>query len=121
MYEIWRPRLIGAEENMYKNLMEFDIARRARERHLYPSWKMMNHTSNKVARILGIQPLIESGIVRFARHLIPKHPQFFGQFDEFPGADHDDAPDATEMAIRLLEKGSYKGIPSIVSKNSYWR
>ena len=121
VYEAWKPRLIGAEENMYKNLLEVDLARRARERHLYPSWKMMTHTSNKVARILGIQPLIESGIVRFARHLIPKHPQFFGQFDEFPGAEHDDAPDATEMAIRLLESGSYKGLPSIVEKTSYWR
>jgi predicted phage terminase large subunit-like protein len=121
IYEVWRPRLLGAEENMYKNLLEVDLARRARERNLYPSWKMMNHTSNKVARILGIQPLVESGIVRFARHLIPKHPQFFGQFDEFPGAEHDDAPDATEMVIRLLEKGSYKGLPSIVSKSSYWR
>ena len=121
VYERWKPRLIGVEENMYKNLLEFDIARRARERRLYPSWKMLHHSSNKVSRILGIQPLVESGIIRFARHLIPKYPEFFGQFDEFPGAEHDDAPDATEMAVRLLEKGGYKGLPSIIEKTSYWR
>jgi predicted phage terminase large subunit-like protein len=124
IYQTWQPRILGAEENMYKNLLEFDIARRARERTLYPAWKMLRHSSNKVARILGIQPLIESGIVRFAEHLVPKHPLFFGQFDEFPGADHDDAPDATEMVIRLLEKGGIVGLPSRSgdsSKNSYWR
>jgi len=125
VYESWKPRIMGAEENMYKNLLEFDIARRARERSLYPAWKMLHHSSNKIARILGIQPLIESGIIRFAKHLVPKHPHFFGQFDEFPGADHDDGPDTAEMVVRLLEKGGVVGLPSnsqrIGGKSSYWR
>ena len=107
------------------DLLEFDIARRARERSLYPAWKMLHHSSNKVARILGIQPLIESGIIRFAKHLVPKHPQFFGQFDEFPGAEHDDGPDTAEMVVRLLEKGGIVGLPNISQrvggKSSYWR
>jgi len=121
-YAMYGAREIGVEENMYKNLMEPTIRAAARKRGLYPNIIPKIATTNKISRILGFQPLVESGIVRFARHLIDKVPDYFGQFDEFPG-DFDDGPDATEGVVRMLESGrnilGQLGGPT--AAKSYWK
>jgi predicted phage terminase large subunit-like protein len=115
-YDRWRPRIMGAEENMFKNLLGPDIDEASRKRKLYPNVRMLISTSNKVARITGTEPLLANGTVRFARHLIEKVPTYFGQWDEFPG-EHEDGPDATEMLIRLLEsKSGTGGVPTGIPK-----
>lgn len=121
VYAAFKPRQIGVEENMYKNLIAPTVIGIARQRALYPSIKTVVSSSNKVSRILGTQPLIESGVVRFARHLKEKVPEYFSQFDDFPG-DFDDGPDATEGAIRLAEVGK-SGLGQLVSigQSSYWK
>lgn len=122
IYERFRTKAFAIEENMFKNLYGPVFAERARRRRLYPSIKPMQNTTNKVSRILGIQPIVANvKTVRFARHLLQTVPLFFAQFDEFPGADFDDAPDATEMLIRLLEIKKIKGTPSGVGGQSYWK
>lgn len=121
VYTTFRPRAIGVEENMFKNLLESSVRRIARERSLYPTLKLTTSTSNKVSRILGTQPLIAGGTVRFARHLTQTVPEYFVQYDEFPG-DFDDGPDATEGALRMAEAGR-QALGQLVSlgQTSYWR
>jgi predicted phage terminase large subunit-like protein len=121
VYAAFGSRRIGVEENMWKNLVQPTFANIARSRGLYPSIHTVHTTSNKVQRILSIQPLIESGVIRFARHLLDKVPDYFAQFDEFPG-DFDDGPDATEGVIRMLEisRGSM-GTFIPMAHTSYWR
>jgi predicted phage terminase large subunit-like protein len=123
VYESERPKSIAVEEVMFKNLYKPSMVRMARERGLYPRVLTLKQPKiNKQARILGIQPLImdRPQIVRFAKHLIEEHPLFFAQFDEFPMS-FDDAPDATEMLIRKLEKSKMKSVPHGIGGTSYWR
>lgn len=120
MYESLRLDVIGMEENNFKNLIEPTLLRRARERQLYPATKTIYQTRNKLQRILKRQPVIANGTVRFARHLLTKVPDYFGQFDDFPG-DHDDGPDATEGAVSLIEQARIIGLPTGVGGSSYWR
>lgn len=125
MYGAWNKLVkarfrIGAEENIAKNLIGPELNRRARLLGLYPAIYEQHQTHNKLQRILGIQPLISAGTVRWRRDLLAKHPIYFGQFDDFPG-DHEDGPDATEALIRMLEKSVSTGVPSGDGKPSYWR
>lgn len=119
-YTTWGSRYLGVEENMYKNLLSSTIERVGRERGLYPAVDPKIQIHNKVQRILATQPLLKNGIVRFARHLRTQVPEYFGQWDDFPG-DFDDGPDATEGLIRTIEGKAIFGIPSGVSSSSYWR
>lgn len=123
MYDRHRTKRIGVEEVMFKNLYKPTIMRDARERGLYPTVTALKAPRvNKQTRILGVQPLIMDAphIVRFAAHLRQSVPLFFAQFDEFP-AGHDDAPDASEMLVRMLEKAKGRAVPTGVGGTSYWR
>lgn len=125
VYQRHRPRKIGIEEIMFKNLYAPTFKTAARKRALYPAvTTIQSRKQNKQTRILGIQPLVhdEDGkpVVRFAEHLVEKVPEFFSQFDEFPQG-HDDGPDAVETLVRLLEKTHTKSIPQGVGGSSYWK
>jgi len=119
-YEAYPVDLISLEENNFKNLIEPTLLRRARERKLYPATTVVYQTKNKLQRILKRQPVIANGTVRFARHLLRTVPEYFGQFDDFPG-DHDDAPDATEGVISTLEQKRIIGLPTGMGGTSYWK
>lgn len=121
MYEKYHAAL-SIEENMYKNLLATSMARKARERSLYPRIRVRINTQNKIQRILSLQSPIRQHIIRFAKHLIETVPEYFAQFDEFPGT-YDDGPDATEGGLRTLEKKVSGRKPSIGSftRPSYWR
>lgn len=121
----WGVRVVGVEENMFKNLYAPTLQRLSRKRGIYPSVFSMTNTTNKMSRIQGIQPLVHpttgSAVVRFAKHLIEPKRIFFSQFDEFP-AQHDDGPDATEMLVRMLEIKAIGAAPQgLASQGSYWR
>jgi predicted phage terminase large subunit-like protein len=125
VYEAWLsqgcPRIvIGAEENIAKNLIGPELLRRARERSLYPQVIEQHQVHNKVQRILGMQPQVASGVVRWRKDLFVTQMDYFGQFDDFPG-DHEDGPDATEAVLRLLEKRMFVGVPSGIEKVSHFR
>ena len=121
MYEQYHAPL-GVEENMYKNLLAKSLGRKGRERSLYPQIRVRTSTQNKITRILSLQSPIRQRIIRFAKHLIETVPEYFAQFDEFPGT-FDDGPDATEGGLRVLEKkvsGRKQSIGSF-TRPSYWR
>jgi len=53
------------------------------------------HSSDKLARIQSLQPLVRSGTLQFSR----RHTLLLEQMRLFPKAAHDDGPDALEMAV----------------------
>lgn len=125
VYQTWMtqgcPRItITTEENIAKNLIGPELQRRATARSLYPAVIPQHQTHNKVQRILGLQPLVAAGVVRWRRDLFVTQLDYFGQFDDFPG-DHDDGPDATEALVRRLEKKFSNGTPEGMTQQSHWK
>lgn len=72
----------------------------------------VNHTTDKVARIQSIEPIISSGRIQFSR----RHRQLIDQLRQFPKAAHDDGPDALEMAVAASKTGR----PGIMFVPSLW-
>lgn len=123
VYQTYKTKRIGIEENKYENLYALSMRKAGQKRALYPTVVTFKQNKmNKQTRILGSQPLLmdEPKMVRFAKHLFEQVPEFFAQYDEFP-ANHDDGPDATEMLIRMLERAATRGRPSGVGGSSYWK
>lgn len=101
LFEQFRPDLFGVETNQFQELLrpQFDAAFRARGMPQGAVYGIHN-TVNKVVRIRRLGPLLSAKRLRFkagsagARLLV-------AQLREFPLGDHDDGPDALEMALRL--------------------
>jgi len=96
----FQPDWFGIETNQFQELLASDILRRAAERRqLIPIYTMSNSVK-KVVRIRRLTPYLSARQFRFkggskgARLLVE-------QLRDFPNGDHDDGPDALEMAIRL--------------------
>jgi len=91
---------LGFETNQFQEVMAENINKLARERRIYLYLKEVNHTTDKIARIQALQPLIKSGTIMFSR----KHQILLEQMKCFPKGPHDDGPDALEMVVRLCYK-----------------
>jgi predicted phage terminase large subunit-like protein len=93
----------GVEVNQFQQLLANDLRRVAHERHTFLPIYRINNQVNKLVRIRRITPFLSHGVVRFkggskgARLLVE-------QLRDFPNGDHDDGPDALEMAIRMTNK-----------------
>jgi predicted phage terminase large subunit-like protein len=97
----FRPDVFGIEANQFQELLEGEFAAELARQKLIGivPWAIENRV-NKQTRIRRLGPYLSNRRIRFktgsagARLLIE-------QLKEFPLADHDDGPDAAEMAIRL--------------------
>jgi len=103
------PGRCPVEENMLKEFLHEAIKNYAREVGSYLPWVAIHHGSqaNKIARIIGTcEYLWEHKLMQFEkRHSDQK--TLIEQFVYINNATvHDDGPDATEMAISFLQKGS---------------
>ncbi len=106
-YERFGSNQLVVEENTYKNLLGQNVREAGSKRGLMPKVRTIHQTKNKLTRILSLQPAIEAGKVRFSRHMLAHCPEYFTQWEELgSGSGHDDAPDATEGAVRSLERRS---------------
>ena len=60
----------------------------------------MHNTVNKMVRIRSLTPLLAQHRLKFKRNS-PGSRLLVEQLRDFPNGDHDDGPDALEMALRL--------------------
>lgn len=93
-----RPKTFGVEVVA----AQYDFYRQLREaltkRGVYTTkLKPITPRSKKEERIEMLEPLIESGILRFMKH----QRLLLEQLEQFPGADHDDLPDALAGCVDL--------------------
>lgn len=101
---------LGVEAVQFQDFFKDILIKEASLRGQYPPTHAIQQTRDKVMRIQRLQPLVKSGRLRFQK----KHKKLFEQLKYFPKADHDDGPDALEMAVQMIEKigqsyGSVKG------------
>lgn len=96
------PEILGVEGNQYQDLLgnELKEAMRARRTRIIPIL-LMNNQINKRVRIRRIGPYLAKKQLRFRRG--GQTSLLVDQLRDFPLGEHDDGPDALEMAIRIAE------------------
>ncbi|HEX3871405.1 MAG TPA: phage terminase large subunit [Pirellulales bacterium] len=97
----FRPDAFAIESNQFQDLLAPLFADEFRRQGLLDArpWAVENHV-NKLVRIRRLGPYLASGRVRF-KSQSPGTTRLVEQLRQFPAADHDDGPDAFEMAVRL--------------------
>ena len=94
------------ETNQFQDFLADELIRKGKQRNRLINVRKINHTTNKLARIQSLEPLIASGTLRFSR----KHQELLDQLRQFPYGAHDDGPDALEMALTVARTP----VPSVI-------
>lgn len=90
---IFGVETVGAQHDLYRQLRE----RLPKEKIYGTKLKPIVTRSNKEERIESLEPLVESGFLRFRKD----QRLLFEQMEQFPNATHDDLPDALAGAVDL--------------------
>jgi len=100
-YRTFRPDVFGVESNQFQDLLsgEFEAEFR-RQGILAGRPRPIENRTNKQVRIRRLGPYLSGRRLRFKSNS-PGTRLLVEQLEEFPAADHDDGPDAVEMAVRL--------------------
>ena len=103
-YERYKPDAFGVEANQYQHLLAGELHSEFQRRSIAGTTpcEVYNHT-NKAVRIRRLGPYLSQRRFRFKRGCKATE-LLVDQLRDFPLADHDDGPDALEMAIRLAEE-----------------
>ena len=104
LYQSFRPEVFGVEVNQFQELLCDHFARAFAAQglaHVVP-FPIANHT-NKIVRIRRLGPLLHAKKLRF-KNDSPATRLLIEQLKAFPVGDHDDGPDALEMALRMAEQ-----------------
>ncbi len=102
LFEQHRPDEFVIETNQFQDLLYKDfidefIVRKIHEYRMTP----LDNRINKIVRIRRLGPLLSSRRLRFRNHS-PSVKLLVEQLKMFPVGDHDDGPDALEMALRII-------------------
>ena len=102
LWRSFRPDAFGVEGNQFQDLLA-DFFRQRFEAHRLPIVQpsLIFNSVAKEVRLRRLGPWLASGRIHFRRNS-PGSSLLVEQLRQFPIGDHDDGPDALEMAIRLL-------------------
>jgi len=101
LYGQFRPDVFGIESNQFQDLLGVEFESEFRRCGLLAARPLpIENRTNKLVRIRRLGPYLAQRRLRF-RDNSPGTRLLVEQLREFPVADHDDGPDAAEMAIRL--------------------
>ena len=97
----FRPDAFGVEANQFQDLLADELAAEFRRQGMLNArpWAIDNRVS-KAVRIRRLGPYLAARRLRFKSDS-PSTRLLVEQLKEFPAGEHDDGPDAAEMAIRL--------------------
>jgi predicted phage terminase large subunit-like protein len=97
------PHAVGVESNQFQEVLADNFAEAARESGYMLPIHCFDNRLNKVTRIRAtLTPFLSRGEIRVRRSRGGR--LLVQQLRDFPCGDHDDGPDAAEMAIRLLKQ-----------------
>ena len=106
-YKRWAPKVIIFEEIAFQEIYKKVIMEKASKEGIHMPIKGIKHRLSKAERIYRLAPLVENGFILFREN----QTLLVDQLLTFPKSDHDDLPDALEMAIQGLEKTQTKPMP----------
>ena len=110
MHQVHRPLRIRVEETQFQEFFRDELVTRGQEQGLFLPVEGFRPLTDKLLRIQRLQPHVKNGVIRFSM----KHKTLIQQLLNFPKGDHDDGPDALEMAFSLAEEIA-GGAPEFVS------
>ena len=100
------PGVVCIEENMFKDFLHAAILNYAKEKGFFLPWATMQHSTNKIGRIVGgCSYLWEHGKILFEKNHSDQRILIEQFVYIYNPTVHDDGPDAAEMAIRHLQSG----------------
>jgi predicted phage terminase large subunit-like protein len=101
LYRSFRPDALGIEANQFQDLLgdAFTVEFKRQGLLAVNPWLLSNQV-NKAVRIRRLSPHLATGRFRFKAQS-PATRLLVDQLRQFPLGDHDDGPDALEMALRL--------------------
>jgi predicted phage terminase large subunit-like protein len=104
LYRRFRPQAFGLEANQYQELLAGEFQQAFCRQNLVGvrPW-LVENSVNKLVRIRRLSPLLAAGRLRFKRNSAGTQ-LLINQLKDFPVGDHDDGPDALEMALRLASE-----------------
>jgi len=101
LYRRFQPDVFGVESNQFQDLLGGLFETEFRRQGLLAARPMpIENRTNKQVRIRRLGPYLSAGRLRFKNNS-PGTQMLVDQLMEFPIGDHDDGPDAAEMAVRL--------------------
>jgi predicted phage terminase large subunit-like protein len=99
----FRPHAFGIEVNQFQELLGADFAAEfIRQGMIGITPCSIENRTSKPVRIRRLGPLLAARRLRFKTNS-PGTRMLIDQLKDFPIGDHDDGPDAAEMALRLAE------------------
>jgi predicted phage terminase large subunit-like protein len=118
MQQRWKADAFGCETVLFQELILDNVIKLSAERGIpFPGWGVDHQGVSKDVRIRRLTPFLSRGEMRF-KHGSPGAELLVRQLMEFPNGQHDDGPDALEMAVRLLENLAGGTITEVVSNLS---
>ncbi len=101
LYRTFRPDVFGIEANQFQDLLGGEFESEFRRQGILGGRPLpIENRTNKLVRIRRLGPYLSGRRLRF-KNDSPGTRLLVEQLKQFPLADHDDGPDAAEMAIRL--------------------
>jgi predicted phage terminase large subunit-like protein len=98
---VFRPDVFGIESNQFQELLGAEFEAEFRRQGLLAARPaLVDNRVNKRVRIRRLGPFLAARRLRFKSDS-PSTRLLVDQLRQFPVADHDDGPDALEMAVRL--------------------
>ena len=95
----FQPNGFGLETNQFQILLKLPLLEELKRRRIEVPLFEINNTENKVMRIRRLGPALAQRKLRFRTTLGTR--KLVEQLRQFPVGEHDDGPDALEMARRL--------------------
>jgi predicted phage terminase large subunit-like protein len=94
-----RPfKVFGVEDVAFQSFFKDTLRKELMKKGVYLNIQGISSTQDKQLRIERLQPDIKNGYIMFQRDQL----LLLEQLEYFPFAGHDDAPDALEMARKLI-------------------
>ena len=100
MYAKHRANLMVLEGNGFQRVLGESFQSAAMASGIVLPLQTVINTGNKILRLSSLGPLLAADMFRFSD--APGSRLLLDQLGEFPRGDHDDGPDALEMAVRTL-------------------
>ncbi len=96
----FRPQKVGVESNQFQSLLADNLLEALRDADLDAPIEQLDNRVKKIVRIRRLSPLFAQRRIRF-RAGRQGTVRTVEQLRDFPNGDHDDGPDAMEMATRV--------------------